>query len=116
MVWERATKWWPRNADYWLERAWNCNHLRRLDEAVPCFDEALKIDPANREVALRKASVLDRAGKRDQALAILQAELSDRRFLDEVREKGEKEFAYLLSKESSPAFVNLLKSAFQQTP
>ena len=112
-IWERATKWWPSVATYWLERAWNCNHLRRFDEAVSCFDAALKVEPANREVALRKASVLDRAGKHEQALAILQAELSDRRFLDEIREKGEKEFDYLISRESSPDFIELLKSAFR---
>ena len=79
-----------------------------------CFDEDLKVEPGNREVALRKAAVLDRAGRHDEALIILRAELSDLYFLDEIRQKGEPEFNYLLSKESSAAFVELLKSAFKE--
>ncbi|MBI3553055.1 MAG: tetratricopeptide repeat protein [Elusimicrobia bacterium] len=110
--WQRLNQWWPKNVEYWRCRGWCCNHLRRFDEAVSCFDEALRLDPRDKEVALKKAAVLDRAGKTEPALALAREALGDESFIKEARAKGEKEFDYLLCKESSPGFAALLKGAF----
>jgi Flp pilus assembly protein TadD len=52
------------------------SHLGRTGEALEEYDQAARLKPAERDVAVGRARVLDAAGRRDEAAAVRQAWLS----------------------------------------
>lgn len=102
--WERLTRWWPGEAEFWRQRGWCANILRRDEEALSCLGEALRLKPGEPGVTLELASVLDRQGKLEEALALARPALAAAPAL-----RKDDGLAYLAGKSSSPAFSALLK-------
>ena len=70
--------------DYWTERAEELANNSSFEEAISALDEALKVDPENETVLIRKASYLCVTGRMNEsaetyerALAILEEELKN---------------------------------------
>lgn len=61
--------------EYWMDRAENFTHNGSIDEAVSAYDEALKIEPENTTILIRKASDLNIIGKGNESLEIYQKAL-----------------------------------------
>src|SRR5690606_27747650 len=49
--------------DYWMEKAQELYHNGSIEEAISAYDEALKIDPDNETILIRKAFDLMVVGK-----------------------------------------------------
>lgn len=62
--------------EYWMDRAENLTHNGSIDEAISAYDEALKIEPENTTILIRKASDLNVMGKANESLEIYQKALN----------------------------------------
>lgn len=62
--------------EYWIDRAENLTHNGSIDEAILAYDEALKIEPENTTILIRKASDLNVMGKSNESLEIYQKALN----------------------------------------
>jgi tetratricopeptide (TPR) repeat protein len=61
--------------EYWMDRAEDLTHNGSIDEAIAAYDEALKIEPENTTILIRKASDLNIMGKANESLEIYQKAL-----------------------------------------
>jgi tetratricopeptide (TPR) repeat protein len=61
--------------DYWMNKAENLTHNGSLDEAIAAYNEALKIEPENTTILIRKALYLNDMGKANESLKIYQKAL-----------------------------------------
>jgi tetratricopeptide (TPR) repeat protein len=62
----------PRNPVFYFDLARSRTNQGRFDEAVTLYDKALRLNPAYHQALASKVDVLERAGKRDAARAILE--------------------------------------------
>ena len=70
--------------DYWMNRAQELYQNGSIEEAITAYDEALKIDPENESILIRKAFELAVMGKvnesaetYEKALVLLDEDLED---------------------------------------
>lgn len=61
--------------DYWMDRAENLTHNGSIEEAISAYDEALKIEPENTTILIRKASDLNLVGRANESLETYQKAL-----------------------------------------
>lgn len=112
-IYKKLTELAPDVPNYWYNRGWACNSAGAFGEAADCMKHCLELrqydDPV---MLLEAAAMLDKADRLAEGLLLVNLALETDEGCDAVKAKAQGGLDYLLGKETSQEFREIIMRAF----